>query len=406
MQSYFDDQQRQQRNILQADEVLRKCVHCGFCNVTCPTYQLLGDELDGPRGRIYQIKTALEQQQASSTLQLHLDRCLSCRNCETTCPAGVQYSVLLDIGRDLVEQQVARPMGQRLKRRLLRWGLTRRPLFATILGLGRVARPILPAALNSRVPPLRRAGGEPRRQLDRKMVLLQGCVQPAIDPSINGALKRIFDRLGITLVESKAAGCCGAIDHHLSAEAAALQRMRDNIDAWWPLISEGAEAIISGASGCGVTLADYGRLLAADSEYAQKAARITELVKDPVEVLEQENLQFLARKPVMRVAFQSPCTLQHGLKLGGRVEALLMKLGHQLLPVAHSETCCGSAGTYSLLQPELSDQLRQNKLTALSVDQPEMILTANIGCQIHLQRDNPIPVQHWLYLLDPARTDA
>lgn len=405
MQTYIDEKILQQPSVMAADAMIRKCVHCGFCNVTCPTYQLLGDELDGPRGRIYQIKNALELNQASSTLEQHLDRCLTCRSCETTCPAGVEYSVILDAGRELVERDVPRSLRQRMVRRLLRFGLTNRHFFAASIGLARRLRPLLPAALRSRIPLSTRAGDLPSGQHQRQMVLLTGCVQSSIDPGINGALRRVFDRLGITLVEVTEAGCCGAIDHHLSATETALRRMQQNIDAWWPMIEAGAEAILSGASGCGVTLADYGRLLADDPRYAHKAARVTALVKDPVELLAAEDLRQLPARLPARVAFQCPCTLQHGLGLEGRVEALLSGLGHQLLPVAENHICCGSAGTYSLLQPELAEQLRQQKLKHLAAQAPDLILTANIGCQIHLQRDNQTPVKHWIHLLDPASVE-
>jgi len=406
MQTYIDNELRQRPAVAAADEMIRKCVHCGFCNVTCPTYQLLGDELDGPRGRIYQIKNALEQNQGSANLQQHLDRCLTCRSCETTCPAGVEYGVILDVGRQLAERDAPRSAWQKTVRSLLRAGLTNHGLFAALLGSARLIRPLLPAALKSRIPPATEAGAVPTRMHSRKMLLLQGCVQSSIDPAINAAVQRVFDRLGISLVEVSEAGCCGAIDHHLSAEQAALARMRQNIDAWWPLVDAGAEAIVSTASGCGVTLADYGRLLAEDPLYAEKAARVSSLVRDPVELLAAENLQLLPAHPPKRVAFQCPCTLQHGFAHSGKVEALLSSLGHQLLPVAENHICCGSAGTYSLLQPELSDQLRQQKLAHLLVHSPELILTANIGCQIHLQRDNPVPVKHWVALLDPLHAEA
>ena len=389
-----------------ADAMIRKCVHCGFCNVTCPTYQLLGDELDGPRGRIYQIKNAIEDDRGTANLQQHLDRCLTCRSCETTCPAGVEYGVILDAGRELAERDVPRSMWQKVIRSLLRFGLTNRLLFATLLKVGQLCRPLFPSGLKSRIPPANWAGEVPASNHLRQMILLQGCVQSSLDPSINAAMRRVFDRLEITLVEVSEAGCCGAIDHHLSAEQAALARMRRNIDAWWPLVEAGAEAILSAASGCGVTLADYGRLLAEDNDYAQKAVKISALVKDPVELLAAEKLELLPNHAPKRVAFQCPCTLQHGFDLSGKVEALLDSLGHQLLPVADNHICCGSAGTYSLLQSELAEQLRQQKLAQLSVHSPELILTANIGCQIHLHRDNPVPIKHWIYLLDPLGAEA
>ena len=402
MQTYFDQALQKQPEIARVETAIRKCVHCGFCNVTCPTYQLTGDELDGPRGRIYQIKNALEANQATTVLQKHLDRCLTCRSCETTCPAGVDYSHVLDVGRELVSRDVPRPMQQKILHGLLRFVLPVSTRFSNLLKLGRWVRPILPVSLKSRIPLQRPAGALPDVQHSRQMILLQGCVQDALDSSINGALTRVFDRLGITLQAVTEAGCCGALDHHLAPGEAALNRMRHNIDCWWPEVEQGAEAIISAASGCGVALADYGRLLADDVAYAHKAAKISVLVKDPAQILAGENLSDLPKQPSRKIAFQCPCSLQHGFGLTGQVEKILTGLGHQLLPVVDSHICCGSAGTYSLLQPKFSEQLRQNKLTHLISGSPEIILTANIGCQVHLQRDNAVPVNHWIELLDPS----
>lgn len=399
----------------EADAILRSCVHCGFCTATCPTYQLLGDELDGPRGRIYLIKQALEGQPVTERTRLHLDRCLTCRSCETTCPSGVRYARLLDIGRELVEERAPRRWTDRVKRRAMRAVIPYRKRFGTLPRLARAIRPLLPAALRRKVPAAVSAGARPGRTHARTMLVLQGCVQPALAPRINAAAARVLDRLSVTLTEAAQAGCCGAMSYHTSAPQEGLNFARRNIDAWWPMVEAGAEAIVMTASGCGVFVKEYGHLLQDDPAYAAKARRISELTRDLVEVIEAEDLMPLTsgldRGP--RVAFQSPCTLQHGQKLTGRVEALLQDLGFTLTPVPNAHLCCGSAGTYSLLQPELSNRLRENKLAALTCGAPDLIATANIGCLAHLQggsnhgleRPSPagkvMPVVHWIQLLDP-----
>ena len=387
----------------EADAILRTCVHCGFCTATCPTYQLLGDELDGPRGRIYQIKQVLEGHAPSRTTQLHLDRCLTCRSCETTCPSGVRYARLADIGRALVEQRVERPLGERLLRRALvklvphPWRL--RPL----LTLGRMARPLLPAQLKAKIPTLRPAGVWPRPAGRRRMLALAGCVQSVATPRTNAAAARVLARIGIDLIEVRHAGCCGAAAYHLNAQNEGLDAARRNIDAWWPEVEAGAEAILISASGCGAFVKEYGEILKHDPAYAEKAARVAALARDPGEVLGGEDLEALgAPGDGRKVAFHSPCTLQHGQQLNNLVEPILTRLGFVLTPVPDAHLCCGSAGTYSITQPELSLQLRDNKLTALQSDDPEVIATANIGCQLHLGAGTERPVVHWLELLDPA----
>ncbi len=385
----------------EADAILRACVHCGFCTATCPTYQLLGDELDGPRGRIYLIKQVLEGHAPSRKTQLHLDRCLTCRSCETTCPSGVGYGRLADIGRSLVERQVRRPWKERLARRLLRWVVPHAGRFGVLLRLGQIVRPLLPASLQSKVPPRSRAGLWPDYPHPRTMLVLAGCVQPAAAPEINAAAARVLDRLGIRLVAMHEAGCCGALAHHLSAEDEARTQMRRNIDAWWPHIEAGAEAIVMTASGCGAMVKDYAALLAHDPEYAARAARVSALTRDLAEVLAGEDLGRLGGDGQgLRVAFHAPCTLQHGLKRPGLVEGLLERLGFTLSPVQDAHLCCGSAGSYSLLQPALSRQLRDNKLQALSADRPQVIASANLGCQMHLQSGSEILVRHWIELVD------
>jgi len=389
----------------EADAILRKCVHCGFCTATCPTYQLLGDELDGPRGRIYLIKQVLEGKPATEKTQLHLDRCLTCRNCETTCPSGVNYGRLIDIGRDIVDQQVERPFAQQLVRTALKEALPRPQLFGTAMKLGQAVRPLLPEVLRNKVPEARDAGRWPTRSHARKMLLLDGCVQPAMSPSINAATARVLDKLGIQLQVAPKAGCCGAIRYHLNDQAGGLDDMRRNIDAWWPYVVAGAEAIVMTASGCGVTVKEYGHLLHDDPLYAEKAKRISELTKDLSEIMpafEAELAKQLTGKITKRVAYHPPCTLQHGQQIRGKVESVLRTCGIDVSLCADSHLCCGSAGTYSVTQPELSYQLRDNKIKNLEATSPEMIVSANIGCLTHLQSGTETPVRHWIELIDQA----
>lgn len=387
----------------EAESILRSCVHCGFCNATCPTYQLLGDELDGPRGRIYLIKQVLEGKEVTEKTQLHLDRCLSCRNCETTCPSGVDYHNLLDIGREVVDAAVPRPLGQRLLRDSLRAVVPNAGLFKSLTQLGNSFRPLLPGALKTKLPGnIRPAKARPTRQHARQMLILEGCVQPGLSPNTNAATARVLDRLGISVTSIAQAGCCGAVDYHLNAQEQGLQRARRNIDAWWPSIEAGAEAIVQTASGCGAFVKDYGHLLRNDPAYAQKAAAISERTKDLVEVLRAEPLEQLGGCTLQTLAFHCPCTLQHAQKLGGAVESVLTRLGFNLTPVPDSHLCCGSAGIYSITQPVLAKQLRDNKMNALESGNPDVIATANIGCQTHLASANRTPVKHWIELIEDA----
>ena len=398
----------------EADAILRTCVHCGFCTATCPTYQLLGDELDGPRGRIYLIKQVLEGGPVTERTRLHLDRCLTCRSCETTCPSGVKYHRLLDIGRQVVEERVPRGGLEALTRLALKEVLPRPWLFNPAVAVGKVLKPFLPSVLGDKIPAAAGGPAKPRPTAvrQRKVLALAGCVQPGLAPNINAAAARVLDRLGIQMIEEQKAGCCGALRFHLNAQEAALDDMRRNIDAWWPHVEAGAEAILMTASGCGAHVKEYGHLLQDDPAYAAKAARIAELTKDAAELVmahKEALLPLLAHKPATgrKVAFHSPCTLQHGQGIRGVVEELLAAAGFTLTPVADSHLCCGSAGTYSILQPELSKQLRDNKLSALGAGLPEVIATANIGCLTHLQsggapRGTPsaVPVRHWVELLE------
>ncbi|MCU7959283.1 MAG: glycolate oxidase subunit GlcF [gamma proteobacterium symbiont of Bathyaustriella thionipta] len=385
----------------QAEQILRSCVHCGFCTANCPTYQLLGDELDGPRGRIYQIKQVLEGEPATATVQQHLDRCLGCRSCETTCPSGVEYYRLLEIGRKQVSLQVKRPVWARLQRFLIRQIIPYPKRFKFLLGTGQNLRPLLPTVIRQMIPerPGRLASWPPARH-QRRMLLLDGCAQPALAPAINRTAAQILDRLGISLIKTPRAGCCGALDQHMDALHSARSAMKRNIDAWWPYIEQGAEAILVTASGCLPTLQEYGELLEDDAHYAHKADVVSKLAKDPVEILQSLDVRARQKYLSLKIAFQVPCSLQHHLHLQQAVEALLRKLGFQLHEIAESHLCCGSAGSYSLLQPALSKQLRQRKLKHLLAVQPDMIVTANIGCQHHLQAVSPLPLKHWLELLE------
>ncbi len=394
--SYVDSAQGQQ-----ARGLINACVHCGFCLATCPTYLATRDERDSPRGRIYLIKQLLESGEASDRTHTHLDRCLTCRSCETTCPSGMQYGQLIDIGRELMEARVPRPLHQRGLRWLLRRGLTNTWLFAAALRLGQWARPLLPSALRRQVPARQAVGAVPTHKRERSMLLLEGCVQQAASPATNAAARRVLDRLGISLHSAPRSGCCGAVNYHLAAHDDGLDDMRRNIDAWWPLLEAGAEAIVSSASGCGSMLTEYGRLLAHDPAYAGKAARVSTLARDIGEILLNEDLGRLGiNHRVGRVAVQTPCSLQHGMKMPNLITDILTRAGFNIATTVDSHLCCGSAGTYSILQPAMSLRLRAAKVAALTADSPDLIVTANIGCQLHLAAAAPVPVKHWIELLD------
>jgi glycolate oxidase iron-sulfur subunit len=416
MQTQLADFIRNTADGEEADAILRKCVHCGFCTATCPTYQLLGDELDGPRGRIYLIKQMLEGGSVTHSTQLHLDRCLTCRSCETTCPSGVQYGRLVEIGRQHVEETVARPWRQQLLRRVLATVLPNSTLFTPAMRLGQLFRPFLPRRLRDKIPPRQRMLEWPPKQSaaedatharpatgTRRMLLLAGCVQPAMLPNINIATARVLHALGVETLIEPDAGCCGAIRLHLGYRDEALDDVRRNIDAWWPHIEAGVEAIVINASGCGATVKEYGHLLRNDPAYAEKAQRITELARDVVEVLggfEAELVGLARRRGVHTVAFHPPCTLQHGLQIRGAVEHLLGSLGLEVRLPADSHLCCGSAGTYSITQPAMSYTLRDRKLQKLEVLEPQMIVSANVGCIAHLQSGTSTPVAHWVELVE------
>ena len=376
----------------EADAILRKCVHCGFCTATCPTYQVLGDDLDSPRGRIYLIKRALEGAPVTDKTRLHLDRCLTCRACETTCPSGVRYGRLVDIGRAVVEERTRRSPLDRAKRSLLGFGVPRTRLFGAALKLGQLV---------GQAPRTRPAGTWPAPRHARRMLVLAGCVQPSLAPSINAAAARVLDRVGVSLLEVPGAGCCGGVRFHLNDQDGGRDDMRALIDSWWPLASgREAEAIVMTASGCGTTVKEYGHLLGNDAHYRGKAERISEMTRDLSELIPPDALP--AGRARGKVAFHSPCSLQHGQQIRGKVEALLTRVGYQLVPVRDAHLCCGSAGTYSLLQPAIANELRTRKLAALEEGGPQAIATANIGCLTHLQEPTATPVRHWIELVDEA----
>ncbi len=393
---------------LAAEAILRKCVHCGFCTATCPTYQLLGDELDGPRGRIYLMKQVLEGEAPTRATQMHLDRCLTCRNCESTCPSGVDYGHLVDIGRKLVDAKVPRPAPEQAQRWVLKEGLTS-ALFAPAMRLGQWLRPLLPQALKNKVPVRQSGGVLPTRTHARKVLLLAGCVQPAMAPNIHGATLRVLDAAGIQGVLAAQAGCCGAVKFHLNDQDGGMVQMRANIDTWWPLIAPeagaGVEAIVMNASGCGVTVKEYGHILRDDPQYAAKAARVSALTQDISELLPElvPALRSRMAATLPALVYHPPCTLQHGQRLRGGVEKHLADLGFSVRTAAQeSHLCCGSAGTYSVLQPAVAYQLRDRKLGHLQARPAEVIISANIGCITHLQSGTDVPVRHWVEMLDAA----
>ena len=398
-----------------AEAILRKCVHCGFCTATCPTYQLLGDELDGPRGRIYLMKQVLEGQPPTRKTQLHLDRCTTCRNCESTCPSGVDYGHLLDIGRKLVDAKVPRPASERAVRWALKEGIPS-PLFGPAMALGQLLRPLVPASLKSKVPPKQNAGAWPTRTHARKVLMLAGCAQPSMGPNINTSTARVLDAVGIQTVVAAKAGCCGAVKFHLNDQDGGKAEMRANVDAWWPHVQSGVEAIVMNASGCGSTVKDYGHILQDDSAYADKARRISELTKDLSELLPMiadalhaaaPGLRERIVKTAPRLAFHPPCSLQHAQKLKGGVEQHLGAMGFDIRTAnTESHLCCGSAGTFSVLQPKLAYELRDRKLGHLDELNSDVIVSANIGCITHLQSGTQTPVKHWVEVLDAALAGA
>ncbi|HEY2051269.1 MAG TPA: glycolate oxidase subunit GlcF [Caulobacteraceae bacterium] len=383
-----------------AEQVLRACVHCGMCNATCPTYELTGDELDGPRGRIYLMKQVLEGEPASRLTQTHLDRCLTCRACETTCPSGVGYHALYDVAKPLVNAQAPRPWGERLVRWAIRFACIDPRRLSVLMAIGRKVRFALPAALRGKLAAPRPPGPAPTRRHGRRMTLLGGCVQAAAAPSINAANRRVFDTVGIELAESPRAGCCGALCFHTGAVEEGRAFARRNIDAWCAELDAGAEAIIANASGCAAFVRDYPGILADDLVYEPRARRVAEAVRDPVEILLAEPPEAVRAPKEPRVAVHPPCTLRNGPALADAPARLLGALGFEPQPIRDAHMCCGSAGAYSLLQPKIAEALREKKIEALTGAEPQAILTANIGCMMHLAEASTVPVRHWIEAVD------
>ena len=410
MQTTISPSLREDPRAIAAEQILRKCVHCGFCLATCPTYNLLGDEQDSPRGRIYLIKQVVEGHEPTKSTRVHLDRCLTCRNCETTCPSGVDYGHLVDIGRSMVEEQVPRSGKDYWMRKAILNVLPFSKRVGPLVKLGQLVKPLLPRVFSNSIPERQTIKQIPFSTHHRHMLVLDGCVQPSMTPATNISAARVLDAFGIVLKTAQGAGCCGAVHFHLNEQERAREFMRRNIDNWWPSVEAGCEAIVVTASGCGVMVKDYGHVLADDPDYATKARRVSELSRDIVEVLQdvlaQEDLsRFQARAAGMgKVAFHPPCTLQHGQKLPLATETLLRRFGFTLVEVADSHTCCGSAGTYSIFQPALSRQLQANKVAALTASNPDIIATANIGCQLHIGSGSGQSVLHWVELVDQLVT--
>ena len=395
------------RDIDAAKSIINKCVHCGFCTATCPTYQVLGDELDGPRGRIYLMKEMLEGAPVTAKTQSHLDRCLTCRNCESTCPSGVRYGRLVDIGRRYVDERVLRPLHERMIRWGIRETLSRRTVFGLLFGVARFVRPVLPSTLKKKVQVPPAAGVWPTRKSARQMLLHEGCVQPALMPNVDAATARVFDKLGIELVIARTAECCGAIRQHLNDHQGAEAQMKRNIDAWWPYIEKGIDTIVINASGCGAMIKEYAELLAHEPAYADKARQISAMAKDVSEIipdyanaLAQLAQDKRAHGAPARVTYHPPCTLQHAQKIRGAVEGLLGRLGVTVSLCQDSHLCCGSAGTYAILQPDMSEVLRDRKLANLIKTDPQEIVSGNVGCINHLQSGTDVAVRHWIELVD------
>ena len=399
MQTNLDPRFQQTRDGAIVESILRKCVHCGFCNATCPTYQLRGDELDGPRGRIYQMKQFFEGVAPNVDMLQHLDRCLTCRSCETTCPSGVDYSQLLEIGRAAIEQELPRSWRDKMVRKAIVRFINCVWLFSSCLRVAQAFSVLLPSKMKQLIPARQHAVTRSNGSHQRKVLMLEGCVQPTLAPNTNACAVNLLDRFGIEVIRISAQHCCGSAAMHTSEQDFGLRQAKQLIDIWWPFVDVGVEAIVITASGCGVTIRDFGRLLADDPHYAEKARRISQLSCDLIELVEAEQNLISQSSSSKRIAVHTPCTLQHGLGINQRIERLLTLAGHQICRVKDAHLCCGSAGTYSMLQPEMSGQLRENKIQALTAADPEVIVSANIGCQIHLSRGSPVVVRHWIELL-------
>ncbi|MDR3509362.1 MAG: glycolate oxidase subunit GlcF [Caulobacteraceae bacterium] len=418
MQTRFSEAQLADPDIRDSEAILRACVHCGFCTATCPTYTLLGDELDSPRGRIYLIKEMLENGRPATEREVrHIDRCLSCMSCMTTCPSGVHYGHLVDHARVWIEKTYNRPLPDRLIRALLAWLTARPAMFRLATGLGRLAKPLaglLPARMAAMVRmspaslPAASAIDRPQtvaaqgtRRL--RVAMLSGCVQPVLSPQINEATARLLTRHGCEVVVARGAGCCGALSHHLGKEDPAKTMARANIDAWMAEIEgAGLDAIVINASGCGVVVKDYGHMFREDPAYAAKAARVAALARDPTELLEELGLMAPVRPMDLSVAYHPACPLQHGQRVREAPKALLRAAGFEVREIADAHLCCGSAGIYNILQPKIAGELGARKAANIDKLGVAVVATGNIGCITQLNALADAPVVHTLELLDWA----
>ncbi|MBI3714241.1 MAG: glycolate oxidase subunit GlcF [Burkholderiales bacterium] len=414
MQTKIAPEWQSDPEVQEAEQILRQCVHCGLCNATCPTYQLLGDERDGPRGRIYLIKQMLEGETVTQKTQTHLDRCLTCRACETTCPSGVKYARLLDIGRKLAEQKIARPWLQSWWRQLLKQSVSRPQLLGNLLKVAKLARPLLSKSAQEKITQHQNSSATPKSerpisQHAKKVLLLEGCAQSQLAPNIQAATMRVLDRLQTQCVVAPQAGCCGAVHQHMGDDAGAKQAARRNIDAWWPMLDPDGDrtqtvaAIVMNSSGCGLAVKEYAQLLVHDEAYAEKAKRVSAMTCDLIDWVHAhraECIAFLGGVITQSVVWHAPCTLQHGLKIRGEMEDLLASLGVEVRPCRDSHLCCGSAGLYSILQPSIAAQLRDQKVQALEEHHPDLILSANMACQQHMQVKSATPILHWIEFFD------
>ncbi|MDQ0347018.1 glycolate oxidase subunit GlcF [Ancylobacter vacuolatus] len=423
MQTNFSLAQLADPQTARSEQVLRACVHCGFCTATCPTYVLLGDELDSPRGRIYLIKDMLENDRpATAEVVKHVDRCLSCLSCMTTCPSGVHYMHLVDHARDHVEKTYHRPVMDRLTRALLARVLPNRTLFRLAIGGAMLARPFAglfaavpgmrPIAAMLRLAPARpatRSADEGVRRFPAqgvrraRVALLDGCAQPVLRPEIDAAAIRLMTRMGVEIVRPIGGGCCGSLTHHMGKEELALANARANVDAWWREIEgEGLDAILVTTSGCGTTIKDYGHMLRTEPAYAERAAKVSALAKDVSEFLAAQELPAPVIAPGIRVAYHSACSLQHGQRVRTPPKTLLASVGFTVLEPAEGHLCCGSAGTYNILQPEIAERLRSRKVANIERTEPEVIAAGNIGCMTQIGGGTDLPVVHTVELLDWA----
>ncbi|GAB4538299.1 MAG: glycolate oxidase subunit GlcF [Roseibium sp.] len=423
MQTNFTAEQLQDSNVAEAERILRKCVHCGFCTATCPTFTLLGDELDSPRGRIYLIKDMLENDRpADEKIVKHVDRCLSCLACMTTCPSGVHYMHLVDHARIHIEKTYRRPLADRVMRSLLAFVLPYPKRFRLALIGAFFGRP-LAGAFKALGGPLAKLGAmlelaptsaPARGQLEGpgvfkpearerrgRVALLSGCAQPVLNPGINDAAIRLLRRSGYEVVLPKGEVCCGALVHHMGKEEASLDNARRNVDVWTAEAEgEGIDAILITASGCGTTIKDYGFMLKDDPAYADKAARVSALAKDITEFLAGADLGAPALRPGLTVAYHSACSMQHGQKITRQPKDLLKAAGFELKDVPEGHLCCGSAGTYNILQPEIARRLRDRKVANIEKTRPDVIATGNIGCMTQIGLGTQIPILHTAELLD------